>query len=155
MLEGREEVILNRLARRLPLATAIAAGLAGCALTEDVPDKQAERVYGRTWIAEEVAGHPIPGGIEPSLVLAPDGKISGHAGCNGYFGSVIIAGEAMSFGNLGATRKACAELVMSQENKLLRALDNTRGYRLQDGDLVLLDGAGAALVRFRDEETGI
>lgn len=134
---------------------ALAVALAACALAEDVPDKQAEQVYGRTWIAAEMGGQPVPGGIEPSLVLAPDGKISGNAGCNGYFGSVIIAGEAMSFGNLGSTRKACAEPLMAQEGKLLRALDSTRGYRLQQGELVLLDGAGATLARFRDDDSGV
>lgn len=133
---------------------AAAIGLGACTLTEDVPDKQAELVYGRTWIAEEMGGQPVPGDLEPSLVLAPDGKVTGNAGCNGYFGSVIIAGEAMSFGNLGSTRKACAEPAMVQESKLLNALDSTRGYRLQDGELVLLDGAGSPLVRFRDE-TGV
>jgi putative lipoprotein len=118
---------------------------------DDATDLEAERVYGHTWIAEEVAGLPVPGGIKPSLVVEADGKVSGHAGCNGYFGSVIIDGEAMSFGNLGATRMACAEPAMSQEDRLLRALDSTRGYRLLEGNLVLLDGAGSTLVRFRNE----
>lgn len=137
----------------LPCLAAIVLGLAACSLTEDVTDIQAERVYGRTWIAEEVAGQPVSE-VAASLLVAADGKVSGHAGCNGFFGSVIIAGEAMSFGNLGSTRMACAEPAMSQEGRLLSALDSTRGYRLQDGTLVLLDGAGAALVRFRDDEAG-
>lgn len=132
----------------------IALGLGACSLTEDAPDAQAERVYGRTWIAEEVAGQPVAAGIQPSLVVAADGKVSGHAGCNGYFGSVIISGEAMSFGNLGSTRRACAEPAMSEEGRLLSALDSTRGYRLQGDILVLLDGAGSPLVRLRDDQTG-
>lgn len=142
---------MNRLARSLSTAAAVVLGLAACSLVNDVTDELAERLYGRTWIAEEVGGQPVPGGLEPSLLVEPDGKVTGHAGCNGYFGSVIVAGEAMSFGNLGATRKACAEPAMSQEDRLLDALDSTRGYRLQDGNLVLLDGSGAPLVRFRDE----
>lgn len=143
--------------RRVGTLTCLAAivlGLAACSLTDDVTDKQAERVYGRTWIAEEVAGQPVSAEVEASLLVAADGKVSGHAGCNGFFGSVIIAGEAMSFGNLGSTRMACPEPAMSQEGRLLDALDSTRGYSLQDGTLVLLDGAGAALVRFRDDEAG-
>lgn len=139
----------------LPGLAAMVLGLAACSLTEDVPDAQAERVYGRTWIAEEVVGQPVPAGIEPSLLVAADGKVSGHAGCNGYFGSVIIAGEAMSFGNLGSTRMACAEPAMSEEGRLLSALDSTRGYRVQDDTLVLLDGAGETLVRFREDEAGV
>ena len=142
---------MNRVVKTLPCAAIVAFSLAACSLVNDATDLEAERVYGHTWIAEEVAGLPVPGGIEPSLVVEADGKVSGHAGCNGYFGSVIIDGEAMSFGNLGATRMACAEPAMSQEDRLLRALDSTRGYRLLGGNLVLLDGAGSTLVRFRNE----
>lgn len=124
--------------------------LTACSLVEEETDVQAEQVYGRTWIAEEVGGEPVTVGVEPNLLVESDGTVSGNGGCNGYFGSVIIDGEAMSFGNLGATRRACPEPVMSQEDRLLRALDGTRGYRLQDGSLTLLDGAGATLVRFRN-----
>lgn len=126
-------------------------GLTACALTPEEADEQADLVYGQTWIAEEVAGRPIAGGVEPSLVFNPDGKVTGHAGCNGYFGSVIIDGEAMSFGNLGATRKLCPEPAMAQEGMLLQALDSTRGYRLQEDGLELLDGAGSTVVRFRSD----
>jgi heat shock protein HslJ len=135
----------------LTAVTLAALGLAACALTPEEADEQAERVYGQTWIAEEVAGRPIASGVEPSLVFNPDGKVTGNAGCNGYFGSVIIDGEAMSFGNLGATRKLCPEPTMTQEGNLLQALDSTRGYRLEQDGLELLDGAGATLVRFRTE----
>lgn len=128
-----------------------ALGLTACALTPEETDEQAERVYGQKWIAEEVGGRPVPSGVEPSLVFNPDGKVTGHAGCNGYFGSVIIDGEAMSFGNLGATQKLCPEPAMTQEGLLLQALDSTRGYRVEDNGLELLDGAGATLVRFRGE----
>jgi len=145
---------LNRRVALLPAAVATALGLAACSLTDDSPDELAERLYGRTWIAEEVAGQPVVGGAEPSLSVAADGKVNGNTGCNGYFGSVIIDGEAMAFGNLGATRKACPEPTMSQEDRLLRALDSTRGYRLQDGSLMLLDGAGGTLVRFKEQAAG-
>ena len=89
-----------------------------------------------------------------TLIVADDGKVSGHAGCNGYFGSVIIDTAAMSFGNLGSTKIACPEPAMGQEDRLLRALDGTRGYRLEDASLLLLDGAGSTLVRFRDASEG-
>src|SRR3546814_11077059 len=80
----------------LAVQAAAILSLASCSLVSDVTDELAARIYGRTWIAEEVAGQPVPGGLEPSLTVAPDGKVSGHAGCNGYFGSVIISGEALS-----------------------------------------------------------
>ena len=132
-------------------AAGIVSGLAGCSLADNIHDKKAERLYGHTWVADEVAGQPVADGTEPSLIVAADGKVSGDAGCNGYFGSVIVDGEAISFGNLGATQKTCPEPAMSQEHRLLQALDSTRGYRLVGGDLVLLDGAGVPLARFHEK----
>ena len=134
----------------LPLG---ALGLAACAVQIDDSDEKAAEVYGRSWVAEELVGQPAAPGVESSLVVAADGKVSGNAGCNRYFGSVILSGEAMSFGNLGTTKMACDEPALSQEARLLRALDGTRGYRVQDGALLLLDGSGATLVRFRLDET--
>jgi putative lipoprotein len=129
-----------------------AAGPAACALGPEETSSAPAPLYDRTWVAEEVAGVPAEPGVTSSLQVAADGKVSGNAGCNGYFGSVIIDGAAMSFGNLGSTKIACPEPAMSQEDRLLGALDSTRGYRLQDGTLLLLDGGGATLVRFRGEE---
>ncbi|MEO3429369.1 META domain-containing protein [Pelagibius sp. CAU 1746] len=139
-------------ARNLLLLPLAAAGLAACALGPDDTNEDAEPLFDRTWVAQEVAGQPVAPQPQSNLHVAADGKVSGHTGCNGYFGSVIIDGQAMSFGNLGATKIACPEPLMSQEVRLLNALDGTRGYRLQGGDLLLLDGAGNILVRFRADE---
>ncbi len=135
--------------RTFSVLTVLAAAVAACSLVTEESDEAAERLYDITWVAEEVSGQPVALGVESNLLVAADGKVSGNAGCNGYFGSVIIDGQAMSFGNLGSTKIACPEPAMSQENRLLGALDSTRGYRLQNGNLLLLDGAGATLVRFR------
>lgn len=151
MAKGNEAV--KGILKTLPLGALAAASLAACAMVVDDRDAEAERLYGRTWVAEEVEGQPVESGVQPNLVVAPDGKVTGHAGCNGYFGSVIIDGEAMSFGNLGSTKMACAEPVMSEETRLLGVLDSTRGYRVQDERLLLLDGAGATLARFRLDDS--
>jgi putative lipoprotein len=127
--------------------------LSACSLAEDVTDEGSKQLIGRTWVAEELSGRPTADGITSTLVVSEDGRVSGQAGCNGYFGSVIIDGAGMSFGNLGATRKACPEPMMVQEGSLLAALDNTRGYRLEAGDLLLLGGTGDVLARFV-ESTG-
>ncbi len=132
-----------------PVLPVVFVGLTACSLVNEETDENAEQVYGRNWIAEEVAGLPVAPSVESSLAIADDGKASGHAGCNGYFGSVILDGEAMSFGNLGSTRMACPEPAMGQEDRFLRALDSTRGYLVEDERLLLLDGSGATVVRFR------
>lgn len=136
------------------MSAMVAAGLVSCTLVDEERDAAAERLYGRTWVAEEVSGQPVAAGVASSLVVSDDGKVNGNAGCNGYFGSVILDGSAMSFGNLGTTRQLCAAPASDQETRFLRALDRTRGYRVDDGVLLLLDGAGATLARLRAGAAG-
>lgn len=138
---------------KLVLLLLAGAGPSACALGPEETGGAEAPLYERTWVAEEVRGLPVSPEVTSSLQVAADGKVSGNAGCNGYFGSVIIDGAAMSFGNLGSTKIACPEPAMSQENRLLGALDGTRGYRLRGDSLWLLDGAGDTLVRFRAAPT--
>lgn len=126
----------------------VVAGLGACSLTMEERDEMAEQVYDRNWVVSQIEGVPVAPGVTSTLTIAGDGKVSGNAGCNGYFGSVIVDDSAMSFGNLGSTRRACPEPAMGQEDRMLRALDSTRGYRLEQRDLVLLDGAGNMVLRF-------
>ncbi len=129
-------------------AVTVVAGLGACSLTVDERDEMAEQVYDRNWVVSQIEGVPVAPGVTSTLTIADDGKVSGNAGCNGYFGSVIVDDSAMTFGNLGSTRRACAEPAMGQEDRMLRALDSTRGYRLEQQDLVLLDESGNMILRF-------
>lgn len=77
---------------------------------------------------------------------------SGHTGCNRWFSSVERASDALDFGNIGMTRMACqAEVSAATERNFLAALNATRQARLEDGELVLYDSAGAPVARFRPE----
>src|SRR3546814_3682774 len=71
-LSGKEPPLKRHMGTLAVQAAAILS-LASCSLVSDVTDELAARIYGRTWIAEEVAGQPVPGGLEPSLKVAPDG----------------------------------------------------------------------------------
>ena len=87
-------------------AVTVAAGLGACSLAENERDEMAEQVYDRNWVVSQIEGVPAAPGVTSTLTIADDGKVSGNAGCNGYFGSVILDDSAMTFGNLGATRRA-------------------------------------------------
>ncbi|MDO4763471.1 MAG: META domain-containing protein [Flavobacteriaceae bacterium] len=66
-----------------------------------------------------------------------EGRVSGNASCNNYFGNVIIdtATRHFSVGKLGVTRKACSK--MSPESYFLKMLEKTNKYRLNRGVLEL------------------
>ncbi len=126
----------------------VAALVSACTLAVDERDELAEQVYDRFWVVSQIEGKPAAPGVTATLMIAEDGKVSGNTGCNGYFGSAIIDNDAIAFGNLGTTRRACPEPAMGQEGRMLQALDSTRGYRLDEDDLLLLDGGGKTVLRF-------
>lgn len=70
-----------------------------------------------------------------------DGKVAGSAGCNNYFGSYTLTGEAVQFSALGSTKMACEEEVMKQESRFLEALQGATGFVIEGQTLTLSGGA--------------
>jgi putative lipoprotein len=96
------------------------------------------------WLAEDINGGGVIDDLQTVLEFAPDGQVSGMAGCNRFGGKASIDGSALSFGDLFSTEMACAPAVMDQEAKFLDALGRVASYRLDNarGKLILLDAAG-------------
>jgi heat shock protein HslJ len=90
----------------------------------------------------------LPGNRQPSLLLDSTRKqASGFAGCNTFFGGYELAGATLKLGPLAATRKACAGVASTVEKKYFQALAQTRGWKMDAGELLLHDGT-EVLVRF-------
>ena len=106
---------------------------------------------GIEWRLAEVGGVPVAplvGNTQPSIMLdAAQKKAAGFDGCNAFFCSYTLDGFFLKFGPIGSTRRACPEPESGLEAKFLRALDRTRGWKIQDGSLFFVDGS-EPLVRF-------
>jgi heat shock protein HslJ len=76
-----------------------------------------------------------------------DGRVSGSAGCNNYFGSYILTpgSDALEIGELATTRMMCEEAVMEQESAFLQALSATTAYSVDDDLLTLTYPDGTLL----------
>jgi len=88
----------------------------------------------------DVADNP-----ELFLRFEADGKISGHGGCNRFFGSWEFDETGIRAGPLGSTRMACPEPVMSLETRFMQALEKTTQIRVAGDRLRLLDASNVAL----------
>lgn len=102
------------------------------------------------WLAEDIAGGGVLDRVQTVLEIGADGRISGSGGCNRYFGTATVAGEAISFGPIGTTQMACPPAVMNQESKYIAALREARGWRHDAArrKLTLVDAGGRPLVVF-------
>ena len=129
------------------VATLAAAMASGCSTTAAGSRPE---LAGTSWLAEDIAAQGVIDNLQTTLSFESENRVVGNAGCNRYFGSVLIDADKLEFGPLGSTMMACPEAVMNQEQRFLAALESSRGYRLdnQTGLLYFTDQAGQDVLRF-------
>lgn len=99
---------------------------------------------GSEWMMLNEARSATP----PTIAFAQD-RASGYAGCNRWFASASASDQGLDFGDVGTTRMMCSPPSMEAERAFTTTLNDTRGYRIENGELVLYDIGGADLARFR------
>lgn len=112
------------------------------------PEGVAGVIVGPLWVAEEIA---VGGEAPITLQLGTDGNASGRGGCNGYGGPYTLAGDALRFGPLAATKMACAPALMDQEQRYLDTLAQVARYAVADDGALLLTTAEGREIRLRRE----
>lgn len=95
-------------------------------------------LVGTEWVLTDLGGTPaIPGG-QATLAFPESGRVAGSASCNRFTGTVEVVGTSLKFGPLAATRMACAdEAVNNQEAKYLRMLGDAERYESTETSLTL------------------
>ncbi len=89
------------------------------------------------WLLEDLGGRGVIDNLQTTLKFDSQGRISGLAGCNRYFGQYQLKGKNIKFSNIASTRKACSGAVANQEYLFLSALE--KAYQLQiDGPYLLI-----------------
>lgn len=136
--------------RTVLLSLAVTAGLAACGTQPQTPTMLAslDALPGTQWALAEPAVAGLPLGQQPELQFVSNTQVAGNSGCNRFAGALRLGGGGLQMGPLAGTRRACGGELMAIENRVLRALDATRSARLEPGQLVLLDGRGAELMRW-------
>ena len=122
------------------LAACLTLGALGCEAGTAGSGPALERT---TWNIVTVGGQ-TPGSfseqIVPHILLEPaEHRVTGFAGCNTFFGAYKLDGDQLSFGPVGATRKACPDAT-NREISVLEAIDATTHYRVEDDHLILMAG---------------
>lgn len=105
---------------------------------------------GTAWLAEDIDGRGVVDRARSTMDFTKAGQVSGLAACNRYFGPVSLSGDAITFGNLAATRMMCPDTLMDQEQRFLQALSISKRFELTHEGQILLIYAGASkpMLRF-------
>lgn len=141
-------------------ATVMALGmalLAGCATpprpapgpTPAVPPSEMPAptlaLMGTEWHCTRIGTRVVDPGRTPTLLIAADGKASGFAGVNRWFGPCAVDGATVKFGLLGMTRMAGPPERMDLEQAYANALAAVTRWSVTDGHLQLSDGTSVIL----------
>ena len=115
------------------------------------PPATSDSVQDAEWVVEDISGRGMVDRSRVTMNFAPDGQLSGKAGCNGYGAGYEMTGDRLKVGPIRATRMACAPALMTQEAAFLDVLGAAGGFRLRpDGALVLTDAAGRTILARRE-----
>lgn len=108
---------------------------------------RAAELAGSEWRPVELGGAPIAADVRVWVRFEGEGKLTGHGGCNRFFGGFKLDGEQIEIGPMGATRMACPEAVMDLESKFLAALQQSRSFVRDKIRLTLSDVDGNLVAR--------
>ena len=105
---------------------------------------------GTAWLAEDIDGRGVVDRARSTMDFTKAGQVSGLAACNRYFGPVSLSGDAITFGNLAATRMMCPDTLMDQEQRFLQALSISKRFELtHEGQILLIYASGSKpMLRF-------
>lgn len=99
------------------------------------------------WRIELIGGKPVISGSETTLAFDVDGSMHGNAACNRFFGGYALTGESLTLSPAGATRMACENELMDQEDRFLSALEQVvRFGRTATGQLQLFGADGSVVL---------
>jgi len=94
-------------------------------------------------------------GTRISADFGKEGRVTGSAGCNGYFAHFETSGETIRVGPPAATRKYCIDPrgLMEQEMLYLQSLHTATTFRIEGDQLTLRRADGAVAVILLREQS--
>jgi heat shock protein HslJ len=132
-----------------------ATGAAILSFTKIIPPAPAP-LTGTNWTLDSFytgdAVSSVITGTTITAVFGEDGRVTGSAGCNNYFGSYTVTGKSLSIGSTGSTKMNCpGRGIMLQESAYLTSLGKTATFTISGNRLSLADANGAKLLSFTGE----
>ncbi|EKE70592.1 META domain-containing protein [Gallaecimonas xiamenensis] len=117
-----------------------------------LPDCQSQgsdllALTGKEWRVEDINGKGILDGSHVSLNFGDDGRVTGSASCNNFFGSYQFSAGKLELGGLASTQKACVPALMDQEYHFLQTLQQASHFDFTaQGALVLSSSEGGTIL---------
>jgi heat shock protein HslJ/uncharacterized membrane protein len=137
---GEPVEMLFELAEQPPMAAIAEASQTDIAQETEI-ERAAVTLWGTAWRLENLAGADMLDNTQATLEFPSEGRASGKGSCNRFNGVVTAESGTIRFGGLAATRMACAEGVMRQEDAYFAALREAERFEVE-GEALIIHAAG-------------
>lgn len=107
---------------------------------------QAAELAGSEWRPVRIGDIEVAKDVDIFVRFEAEGKLEGHGGCNGFFGSYKISGADLEIGPLGATQMACPQPIMDRELAFMQALQAAKRIKRERIKLELLNEGGDVIM---------
>lgn len=132
-------------------ASLLAASLSACVLSEPVQGMASLTDTRWNLRSLDQGNTPTEEPAQPVQVeFGAQGALGGQGGCNRLMGRYTIDEAGLQVGDLAMTKRACIK-GMDWDNRLGEVLSQSKGWRIQDQMLQLLDIQGNSLATFDAE----
>ena len=105
-----------------------------------------DELIGHRWFWKEVQGHEIEA-KSAYLEFSASGRTSGSSGCNRMMGEYKINKARISFKGLASTRMFCEDISGEEERLILKVLEETQSWKLDQNALNFLQADGKPIGR--------
>lgn len=134
------------LAKNILAMLLVTGSLWGCSLSQERATGKTMSLTGSQWQVEAIDGDPVAEDSDVTIAFSDEGRVSGSSSCNRYHGGWNASDNQLEFSRMAATRMACLEPLMQQENRFLKLLGDVRHYQFAaDGRLVLETADGTRI----------
>ncbi|PMG48993.1 META domain-containing protein [Shewanella sp. 10N.286.52.B9] len=100
-----------------------------------------------SWHIETALSNPVIDNSPAQITFAEEGKLSGNNSCNRFFGDYSQQQDKLSLTPAGTTRMACVEVLMQQEQSIMKAMTLVTNIKqAKSGKLLLKSQDGTTLL---------
>jgi len=112
----------------------------------------AASLMGTEWKPLRMGELAVPEAGDAFIQFRSKGRLSGFGGCNRLMAEYQAQDGVIFVGPVAATRRACPGDVMRLESAFAHALEQARGYRRQQTELVIFDAGGQPILELRQTD---
>ena len=106
-----------------------------------------EELVGSEWHLIRIGSSAVSPPSKLSIQFKGGGKLTGHGGCNRFFGQYKITADKIEIGPVGATRMTCPGPIMNLEIAFFAVLETAKTFHRDKTNLLLLDETGKEQAR--------